>query len=122
MNEPQNLGQMGENLAVKYLEERGYRIRHRNWRSGKNEIDIIAENIELVVFVEVKTRTTDYLGDNRDLISADKQKIIIYVANSYINRYDINKEGRFDVIIVVAKGKDLEVEQHIENAFYPTLR
>jgi putative endonuclease len=113
---------MGENLAVKYLEERGYRIRHRNWRSGKNEIDIIAENNEFVVFVEVKTRTAEYLGDIRDLIAADKQRIIIYVANSYINRYDINKEGRFDVIIVVARGKDLEIEQHIESAFYPTLR
>jgi len=122
MNEPQSLGQKGEDLATAFLEGKGYRIRHRNWRSGKNEIDIIAETREFIVFAEVKTRTSEYLGDIRDLIPESKQRTIIYVANSYINRYDLNKEGRFDVVIVVAKGKELEIEQHIEEAFYPTLR
>lgn len=122
MNEPQSLGQRGEKLAAAFLEEKGYKILHRNWKSGKNEVDIVAENEKFVVFVEVKTRTTDYLGELRDIVSIDKQKILVYVANSYINRFDIKKEGRFDVIIVVANGNKLEIEQHIEDAFYPTLR
>lgn len=122
MNESQTLGQKGESLAAAFLEEKGYRIRHRNWKAGKNEIDIIAENHDYVVFTEVKTRTAEYLGEVRDLVSSEKQRIITYVAGSYLKRFEITKEGRFDIIIVVAKGDRLEIEQHIEHAFYPTLK
>jgi Holliday junction resolvase-like predicted endonuclease len=55
-------------------------------------------------------------------IVREKRQSMIYAADTYIQRYDINKESRFDVITVVAKGQTLEIDQHIESAFYPTLR
>jgi putative endonuclease len=122
MSESQTLGQKGEDRAVSYLKEEGYKIRHRNWISGKKELDIVAENKDYVVFVEVKTRTEGFLEAPADAVTKEKQRSIIYAADTYVQRYDISKESRFDVITVIAKGQTLEIEQHIEGAFYPTLR
>lgn len=122
MSESSILGLKGESKAAAYLQEKGYKIRHRNWKTGKLEVDIIAENNEYVVFAEVKTRTEGFLGELSDLVTKEKQKLIVLAADSYIRRYDITKESRFDVIIIVVKGQVFEIEQHIEDAFYPTLR
>jgi putative endonuclease len=122
MSESQSLGQKGENIAAAYLQKEGYKIRHRNWMSGKKELDIVAENKDYVVFIEVKTRTEGYLVEPEKAIVREKRQSMIYAADTYIQRYDINKESRFDVITVVAKGQTLEIDQHIESAFYPTLR
>jgi putative endonuclease len=119
--ESQLLGQQGENQAVLYLKKSGYKIRHRNWKSGKRELDIIAENNDFVIFVEVKTRTDNFLMHPSTAVTASKQKSIIYAADGYIQKYNIDKESRFDIITVIAKGKTFEID-HIENAFYPTLR
>ena len=122
MSESQTLGQTGEDRAVLYLKESGYKIRHRNWRSGKKELDIVAENKDFVVFVEVKTRTGGFLEKLSEAVSREKQRLMIFSADAYIQKYDITKESRFDIITVIAKGQTFEIEQHIEDAFYPTLR
>jgi putative endonuclease len=121
MSESHSLGQKGENAAVAFLEKEGYRIRHRNWKSGKRELDIVAEYYDFIVFVEVKTRTDDQWMDPRNSINREKQRSLIYAANGYIQKYNINKESRFDVIIVMGKSEPFKID-HIENAFYPTLR
>ena len=121
MNESQSLGQKGENEAALYLEKRGYRIRHRNWKSGKLELDIVAENSEYIVFVEVKTRTGEFIIQPREVVPNQKQKSIIYAAEGYIKRYSLDKESRFDIITIVSKDNTFEIE-HIEGAFYPTLK
>jgi putative endonuclease len=54
-------------------------------------------------------------------ITKEKQKSIIYAAEGYLNKFDINKEGRFDVITIIKKESSYEID-HIEGAFYPTLR
>jgi putative endonuclease len=115
------LGQKGEDIAANHLKQMGYSILHRNWKSGKRELDIVAENRDFIVFVEVKTRTDDYQMHPRHAVTSEKQKSIIYAAEGYIHRYNINKESRFDIITVISDGKSIEVE-HIEDAFYPTLR
>ncbi len=122
MSESSTLGVKGENKAAEYLQGKGYKIRHRNWKTGKLELDIIAENNEYVVFAEVKTRTEGFLGELNDIITKEKQKLFVLAADSYIRKYDITKESRFDVILIVVKGQSFEIEQHIEDAFYPTLR
>jgi putative endonuclease len=122
MSESQTLGQTGEDRAVLYLKESGYKIRHRNWRSGKKELDIVAENKDFVVFVEVKTRTGGFVEKLSEAVSREKQRLMIFSADAYIQKYDITKESRFDIITVIAKGQKFEIEQHIEDAFYPTLR
>jgi putative endonuclease len=121
MSESHSLGQKGENAAVAFLEKEGYRIRHRNWKSGKRELDIVAEYYDFIVFVEVKTRTDDQWMDPRNSINREKQRSLIYAADGYIQKYNINKESRFDVIIVMGKSEPFKID-HIENAFYPTLR
>ena len=121
MADSHNLGQKGEDLAVKYLEDAGYKILHRNWVSGKREIDIVAENKDFIVFVEVKTRADNYQMHPVTAITAEKQRSIIFAADNFIRKYDIGKESRFDVITVIIKGNRQEID-HIEDAFYPTLR
>jgi putative endonuclease len=121
MAESHLLGQKGEEIAVKHLEDKGYKIRHRNWKAGRHEIDIIAETKEFIAFVEVKARNDNYQMHPVSAVTKEKQKSIIFAADSYIQRYNIDKESRFDVITIITKGDDFEID-HIEDAFYPTLR
>ena len=121
MAESHELGKTGENTAVEHLRQAGYRILKRNWKCGRTEIDIIAENGEFIVFAEVKTRSEDYKEDPKRAISREKQRSIIFAADNYIKWNCIDKESRFDVITIVVKEKVPQIE-HIEGAFYPTLR
>jgi putative endonuclease len=121
MAESHNLGKKGEDVAADHLKGAGFKILFRNWKWGKHEIDIIAENNEFIVFVEVKTRTDDYQVHPVTAINKEKQKSIIYAADGYLQRYSIDKESRFDIITIIKKGEDFQID-HIEDAFYPTLR
>jgi len=121
MSESQSLGEKGENLAAEYLKSKGYTIRNRNWVSGKKELDIVAENKDFIVFVEVKARSFDFMVHPRDAVTKEKQRSIIFAADWYVKMYNINKESRFDIITVIEKEGTFDID-HIENAFYPTLR
>ncbi|MGQ9620124.1 MAG: YraN family protein [Bacteroidales bacterium] len=121
MSDLYKLGPAGEEIAARHLEEKGYKIRNRNWKWGQKEIDIIAENKDYIVFVEVKTRKEDYYVHPRNAVTDKKQKTIILAADNYIRIFKIEKESRFDIITVVSEGQSHSIE-HIENAFYPTLR
>ena len=121
MSESHNLGLKGEDLAVEHLKKAGFKILSRNWKWGKHEIDIIAENKDFIIFAEVKTRTDDYQMHPVTAVTKDKQKSIIWAAEGYIRKFNIDKECRFDVITIIKKREDFEVD-HIEDAFYPTLR
>ncbi|HEX2977332.1 MAG TPA: YraN family protein [Bacteroidales bacterium] len=121
MSEAHNLGIEGEELAVKFLKDAGYKILFRNWTFGKLEVDIIAENNEFLVFAEVKTRTEDFLAPIQTLISREKQRSIIFAAEGYVKRYRVDKESRFDVIMVTKKKDGFEIE-HIADAFYPSIK
>ena len=122
MSESSTLGRKGEDLAVSFLAGKGYQIRNRNWKAGKLEVDIIAETGEFIVFVEVKTRSEDFLESPQDAVTREKQRSLVLAADTYIRWFDIAKQVRFDVIAVIARGQTLTIEKHIEDAFYPTLR
>ena len=122
MSESSSLGRKGEDLAVSFLAGKGYQIRNRNWKAGKLEVDIIAETGEFIVFVEVKTRSADYLESPQNAVTTEKQRSLVLAADTYIRWHDISKQARFDVITVLAKGQTLTIGKHIEDAFYPTLR
>lgn len=121
MAESHVLGQKGEDYAADFLKKGGYRILLRNWTWGKHEIDIICEKNDVIVFVEVKTRSEDYLEEPRNAVTTAKQRSIIFAADGYIQRNRIDKESRFDVLIIIRKGDSYEFN-HIEDAFYSTLR
>lgn len=96
------VGRVGEDAACKALWKRGYRILERNYRSGNDEIDIIAEKNRLIYFVEVKTRTDAADPEAAlDAVDEGKRSRIREAARSYLKRYDSSDiESRFKVITV----------------------
>jgi len=121
MAESHNLGKEGEDQATEHLKKAGYKILSRNWKWGKYEIDIIAENKDYIIFAEVKTRTADFQMHPTTAINSEKQRSIIWAAEGYLKKFNVDKESRFDVITIIKKGEQFETD-HIEGAFYPTLR
>lgn len=113
------LGNQGENLAVKLLQSKGYSVLAENWRSGRNELDIVARIGDTIVFVEVKTRSTSFFGDPSEAVSIAQQKRIIKAANNFLDEFNLDLEARFDVISIVSNSKQTELD-HIEDAFFPT--
>lgn len=111
-------GKKGEELAVKCLADKGFRILERNWRSGHREIDIIAESEGKLVIVEVKTRK--FIGGERieEHITRRKQQFLVRSANAYLDYRNLDMEVRFDVVLVTGESPPYRVE-HIENAFSP---
>lgn len=111
------LGKKGEAHAVNYLIKKGYAILERNWRFQKAEIDIIASNEKTLAVVEVKTRSSDYYGNPQDFVTPKKIKLLVRAVDEYISKFDIDLEVRFDIIAIINKKNNLEIE-HLENAFY----
>lgn len=116
MAEHNERGREAEDIAISYLTEKGYRIRSRNWRYYHKELDIVAEKGDELIIVEVKSRTGKVSAD--ELFTRSKQKYVTDAAEAYIQRYDIDKETRFDMVIVSFTGEGIEIE-HIEGAFIP---
>lgn len=115
-------GVYGERIAEEYLEKEGYLIRERNYRVGKNEIDLIAESEGFVVFVEVKTRTRapDSIewGRPADAVDRKKQIYLIRAAKSYVMRCRASYRFRFDVIeVYLASDKSVLKIHHMKSAF-----
>ncbi len=114
-------GKSGESRASTHLIELGFTIREKNWRHGHDEIDIIAENEEFIIFAEVKTRKNNSYGRPEESVNKQKQKFMIRAANTYMIKTNSEKEARFD-IVAITLDQGAESVEHIENAFYPTLK
>lgn len=111
------LGNVGENIAAKFLENHGYKIIARNYRIRSAEIDIIAEIGGVIVFVEVKTRSNIRHGSAAEAVNFRKQKKIIEAASIFLQDENYcDCACRFDVIEIYSHGKDFTVN-HIEAAF-----
>lgn len=112
------LGKNGEELAAEHLIKAGFKIVARNWRYKRDEIDIIASNSEHVIFVEVKTRTSNYIGNPEEAVTQAKQKRLVKAAHAYLETIDANLEARFDIIAIISNQKTQEIK-HIADAFQP---
>ena len=113
----QSLGILGENLAVEYLQSRGYSILARRHRCRYGEIDIIAEQGACIVFIEVKLRSTDLFGEAFEAVPRWKRRRIITVALDYLSRNGLlDRPVRFDVAAIDQRAGKLDVEM-IEDAF-----
>ncbi len=115
-----NIGKFGEDIASKYLEEKGYKIKERNYRTFLGEIDIISEYKGSIIFIEVKTRRSDKFGYPEEAINFNKQQKIIKNALCYLAKYNLWKTNYcFDVILVsISNHKEVKRIKHIRNAFY----
>lgn len=114
MAEHNELGRTGEDDAVDYLMQEGYRILDRNWRSGHKELDIVAEQDGVLVVVEVKTRRDARYGKPEDAVSPMKIRRIVLAADAYVRLHRIDLPVRFDIITVLGPGHSLN---HIIDAF-----
>lgn len=120
MSEHYDLGRQGEDEAVQYLENKGYYIMHRNWRSGKRELDIVARDGNEVAFVEVKTRRNTNFGRPEEAVDNRKIRRIVASADAYVRKYAVDLPIRFDIITVVGAEPPFEIE-HIPDAFLPPI-
>src|ERR1044072_8541437 len=91
-------GTDGEDLAVKYLIEKGYSILHRNWRYSHWEIDIIASYKNKLHFIEVKTRRTDTFGHPEESITRKKMRLLMQSAEQFLFQHPRWKLVQFDVV------------------------
>ena len=110
-------GREGEERAVDFLIEKKYRILRRNYRAGRGEVDIVAEEQGMLVFVEVKLRRSSSFGDPEDAVTPLKQRAIRSAARSYLSLEGCEGRAcRFDVIAIDASGAE-PVIRHLEDAF-----
>ncbi len=115
---PQNfykklLGSSGEKRVENYLKKQGYKILKRNYRTPFGEADLIAKDKDEIVFVEVKTRTSDDYGNPKDAVGYDKQRRYYQIAKFYSLQIGEEPNARFDVAEVYETGEI----NHIKNAF-----
>jgi putative endonuclease len=110
-------GGEAEDLAVKYLEKNGYRIRDRNVPCRVGELDVVAEKDGVIVVVEVRMKTSGEWGDPRETVIGAKQRRVVKATLYYLQGERLTDVAvRFDVISVIGRGRRAVVE-HIVDAF-----
>ena len=117
MAEHNDLGKIGEKLAVEFLQKNGYEILETNWVFQKAEIDIIAQKDNILVAVEVKTRSSIDFGLPQDFVKPKKIQLLVKAINEYVVSNDLDVEVQFDIIAINKEEKDFNIE-HIKNAFF----
>src|ERR1700754_87960 len=116
MADHNELGKLGEELAVAFLQKKGYTILETNWTFQKAEIDIIAQKENTLAIVEVKTRSTVDFGLPQDFVKPKKIQLLVKAVNEYVISNDLDVEIRFDIIAVSKNAEAYKIE-HIEDAF-----
>lgn len=117
MNSSYHLGRLGESEAAQFLVKKNYTILEKNYRYGKAELDLIVRQNNVLVAVEIKTRSSRYFGAPASFLKSKQQQRIVQAIDHYIKQNNLDIEVRFDVISILKKGRNFEI-QHIENAFY----
>lgn len=118
MAEHNVLGSRGESVALKFLEMRGMKILHTNWRAGKREIDIVAMDGKYLVFCEVKTRSDSRFGYPEDSIDSAKQKHLYEAGREFLQQFPHSGPLRFDVVSVLLNHYSTQV-YYCPDAFFP---
>ncbi|MBI5071405.1 YraN family protein [Candidatus Falkowbacteria bacterium] len=97
--ERQDLGQLGEKLACDFLRKNGYQIIDQNYRTRGGEIDIVAKDCEMIVFVEVKTRVSTAFGYPEEAIDGRKQHKLAMTAECYLSSHNLyDSDYRIDAV------------------------
>ncbi len=113
----QAFGRLGEELAVVALEDRGYAILARRYRTKCGEIDIVADDRGTLVFVEVKARADTEFGTPAEAVTPGKQRRLARMAHDYLARYAVSgRPCRFDVVAIMLARGDPVIEE-FQNAF-----
>lgn len=111
------LGSEGEDLAVKFLKKKGYKIIARNYKNYIGEIDIIARDGDTIVFIEVKTRTDISFGYPFEAVNKRKRQKLKNLALLYLKRQGKESPVRFDVLSIFCMDNGKKDIEHIKDAF-----
>ena len=111
------LGSEGEDLAVRFLQKKGYRIVARNYKTPVGEIDIIARDSDTIVFIEVKTRTDISFGYPFEAVNKRKRQKLKNLALLYLKRQGKESPVRFDVLSIFCMDNGKKDIEHIKDAF-----
>ena len=99
------LGRQSEDLAAEFLAQKGYQILERNFRSPWGEIDIIAQDRDFLVFVEVRSLSTDYFAQPDETITRAKKRKLVKSAQFYFQKKKLRETlSRFDVVSIHYRG------------------
>lgn len=113
-----DIGKRGEDIAADYLKRNDFTIILRNYRKNCGELDIIAENDGDLVFIEVKTRTTETHGSAEEAVTPAKQRQIVKLATIYMSEKGLFDQNiRFDVVCIILHDKKAVKLNHIKHAF-----
>jgi putative endonuclease len=115
-NSNQSKGRLGENLATEFLVKNGFLIIDRNYRFKRYEIDIICEKDNVLIFVEVKARTSNAFGFPETFVNPKKEIKIREAAENYIFDKNWQKDIRFDIISIELKPKN-HLITHLQDVF-----
>lgn len=110
------LGSKGEDIAVNFLKQKGYKTLHRNYKTPLGEVDVIVKDNDTIVFVEVKARSSDAFGQPFEAVDYRKQQKLKKIALYYLKQNKIESSIRFDVVSIISKDGKAEVN-HIVEAF-----
>ena len=116
MAEHNDLGAWGEEVAQLYLLLHGYHIKDVDWRCGHRDIDIVAEKLGFIVFVEVKTRSNDDFSAPEDAVDKDKIRHLLAAGNAYMGFHQLDMPCQFDIITIVGDKSSYRL-RHIKHAF-----
>lgn len=117
MAQANDLGRWGEATAASFLLGKGFKIIARNYRNWQSEIDLIVTKDEMLIFVEVKTRTGTAFGMPEEFVNATKAKLIMRAAEQYIFDADWENDVRFDIVSILMLPDGSTDIRHIEDAF-----
>lgn len=117
MADHNDLGKLGEELAVEFLRKNGYEILETNWTFQKAEVDIIAKKENILAIIEVKTRSSLDFGLPQDFVKPKKIQLLVKAVNEYVLSNDLDIEVRFDIIAIHKEDKSFAIE-HLIDAFY----
>lgn len=109
----QQRGRLGEELAALYLTRHEYHLLDRNWRIGHLEVDLIADYYGEIVFVEVKTRSSETPHSAFDAVDHTKKVRLVRAARAYLNQRHIDAPCRFDIITVIGNAAPYELTHYI---------
>lgn len=110
----QSLGRLGEQMAARYLEMRGFRILERNWQHQLGELDLIAVDAETIVAVEVKTRSSTDYGHPLEAITTDKVKRLRRLLLSWVREQDgVPRRLRIDAIGILLPAQGAPQVRHL---------
>jgi putative endonuclease len=110
-------GKTGEDIAAAFLKKKRYKIIERNYKCVFGEVDIVARDMNDIVFIEVKSRKSKDFGEPEDAVTLNKQRKISKVALNYLkDRHLDDRDARFDVIAIKLSTEG-SIVKHIKNAF-----